>query len=137
MDIFEKLSLIILPILLTALIASIITRKHKDREKFNEAADRFQEAFIVQLNVLKDGVNSGKGDNSNIGEYLRAHYVSTHLNAFRTFENALSNRKRKPINRAWNKYCNFNQYSDKKNQEEIKKLALKYLKDVLRFAKHK
>jgi hypothetical protein len=126
-----------LPVLLAALFTSIITRKHKDREKFNEVADRFQEAFIIQLNVLEANVNPGRGDTSNIGEYLKAHFVSTHLNAFRTFKNSLSCRKGKAIDKAWAEYCNFNQYSDKNNQDAMRKLALKNLEGVLKFAKHK
>lgn len=50
MDIVEKLSLIILPILLTALLGSIITRKHKELEKFTDAAITFRNKV---LNVLE------------------------------------------------------------------------------------
>ncbi|MCP4576393.1 MAG: hypothetical protein GY846_08950 [Deltaproteobacteria bacterium] len=137
MDIFEKLSIIILPILITAFFASIIPRKLKERQGFNEASDKFYATFTKQLNFLEHNVNSDTGDTSNIGEYLRAHYVGTHLNAFSTFRNSLPGRRRKAIDRAWKEYCDFNQYSDKNNQEAMRALALKNLENVLKFAKHK
>ena len=107
------------------------------RQDFNKAADKFHDAFINQLNFLEHNVNSGTGDTSNIGEYLRAHRVATHLNAFRIFKNSLSDTDRVAIDKEWEKYCNFAQYSDKNNQEKMKALALKQLNDVLEFAKHK
>jgi hypothetical protein len=91
----------------------------------------FRNAFIIQLNFLKYNVNSGSGDTSNIGEYLKAHYVKSHLVAFEVFRNYLSIKERKAIDKAWIEYCNFNQYSNNKD------LALKNLEDVLEFAKHK
>jgi len=109
------------------------SRNREDRTiaEFNKAATTFRNAFIVQFNFLKYNVNSGSGDTSNVGEYLRTHYVSTHLKAFETFKCCLSARKIKAIDKKWTKYCNFNQYS--KNKE----LALKNLEDVLKFANHK
>ena len=107
------------------------------RQDFNKAAVTFRGAFVNQLNVLKSNVNSGKGDTSNIGEYLRAHYVGHHLSAFETFRNYLPNSKREAIDKAWEKYCNFAQYSDKNNEAKMKKLALECLGKVLFFAEHK
>jgi hypothetical protein len=49
MDIFEKLSFIILPILITALLGSILTRKHKEKERFNEAADTYSSKVHTAL----------------------------------------------------------------------------------------
>lgn len=100
-------------------------------QDFNKAATEFRNAFIIQLNFLKYNVNSGSGDTSNIGEYLKAHYVKSHLVAFEVFRNYLSIKERKAIDKAWIEYCNFNQYSNNKD------LALKNLEDVLEFAKHK
>ena len=105
--------------------------------EFNKAAYELRNAFIIQLNFLKYSVNSGSGDTSNIGEYLKTHYVKSHLIALEVFRNYLSTKERKAIDKAWSEYCNFNQYSDKNNQEAIRKLALKNLEDVLEFAKHK
>jgi hypothetical protein len=105
--------------------------------EFNKAAYELRNAFIVQLNLLKYNVNSGSGDTSNIGEYLRAHYVSNHLKAFETFKCCLTPREIESIDKAWGEYCNFKQYSDKNNQEAMRKLALKNLEGVLEFAKHK
>jgi hypothetical protein len=70
MDIFEKLSLIILPILITTFFASIIQRKLKERQSFNTAAGKFHGAFTKQLNFLEYNVNPGSGDTTNIGEFL-------------------------------------------------------------------
>lgn len=105
--------------------------------EFNKAADKFRDTFIVQLNVLESDVNSGSGDTSDIGGYLNSRYVATHLNAFRTFKYSLSDKERIAIDRAWEKYCDFKQYSDKNNQKEMKKLALKNLEEILKFAEHK
>ena len=107
------------------------------KQDFNRAAATFRCAFVNQLNVLKSNVNSGRGDTSNVGEYLRAHYVGYHLSAFETFRNYLSTSEREAIDKAWNEYCNFAQYSDKNKQEEMRELALKNLNEILKFAKHK
>ena len=108
-----------------------------NRQDFNKAAAEFRNAFTNQLNVLKSDVNSGRGDTSNIGEYLRAHYVGYHLSAFEVFRNYLTPKERISMDSMWKEYCNFNQYSDKNNQEAMRKLALKNLNYVLKFAKHK
>lgn len=105
--------------------------------EFNKAAAKFRIAFINQLNYLKSDVNTGSGDTSNIGEYLHSHYVSYHLIAFEVFRNYLIPKEKVAIGEAWEKYRNFAQYSDKNNETKMKKLALKHLKDVLKFAKHK
>lgn len=49
MEIFEKLCLIILPLLITAFLYSIITRKQKEREKFNDAASAFRNKVLNAL----------------------------------------------------------------------------------------
>jgi hypothetical protein len=49
MEILEKLSFIFLPILLTALFASIIPRKLKERKKFNTAATVFRNKILTEL----------------------------------------------------------------------------------------
>ncbi len=49
MEIFEKLSFIILPLLITAFLYSIITRKQKEREKFNDAAAAFRNKVLNAL----------------------------------------------------------------------------------------
>ncbi len=126
-----------LPVLLAALLTSIITRKLKDKERFNKAADKFYGAFINQLTFLKSNINPGSGDTSNIGEYLRAHRVRYHQNAFEIFCKCLSGSERKSIDKAWAEYCDFNQYSEKNNQKEARDLALKNIEGVLEFAKHK
>lgn len=121
----------------------LIQKTHKSaldlaqRQDFNRAADKFHDAFINQLNFLEYNTNTGTGDTSNIGGYLSAHYVGTHLKAFRIFKNSLSDTDRAAIDKAWEKYCDFTQYSDKNNQEKMKALALVRLNDVLKFTKHK
>jgi hypothetical protein len=49
MEIFEKLGFIILPLLITAFLYSIITRKQKEREKFNDAAAAFRNKVLNAL----------------------------------------------------------------------------------------
>ncbi len=51
-EIIEKLSFILLPILIGVLLTSIITRKHKEKERFNEAKDRLHAAFNPTLGQL-------------------------------------------------------------------------------------
>ncbi|MBU4462613.1 MAG: hypothetical protein KKB05_01545 [Proteobacteria bacterium] len=123
--------------ILGAYIGYYFSTRLINRQDFNKAAAEFRNAFTNQLNVLKSNVNSGRGDTSNIGEYLRAHYVGYHLSTFEVFRNYLTPKERVSIDSTWKEYCNFNQYSDKNNQEAMRKLALKNLKDVLKFAKHK
>jgi len=54
MDIIEKLSIVILPILVAALLTSVIRRKHKDKERFNLACDAINFAFNSELATLKN-----------------------------------------------------------------------------------
>lgn len=121
----------IIGVLVGSFIGYYFSTRLINRQDFNKAATEFRNAFIIQLNFLKYNVNSGSGDTSNIGEYLKAHYVKSHLVALEVFRNYLSIKERKAIDKAWIKYCNFNQYSNNKD------LALKNLEDVLEFAKHK
>jgi len=123
--------------ILGAYIGYYFSTRLINRQDFNKAASEFRYAFINQLNFLKSDVNTGSGDTSNIGEYLKSHYVSYHLSAFEVFRNYLTPKERISIDSMWKEYCNFNQYSDKNNQEAMKKLALKNLKEILKFAKHK
>ena len=121
----------IIGVLVGGFIGYYFSTRLINRQDFNKAATEFRNAFIIQLNFLKYNVNFGSGDTSNIGEYLKAHYVKSHLVAFEVFRNYLSTKERKAIDKAWVEYCNFNQYSNNKD------LALKNLEDVLKFAKHK
>ncbi|MBC8417156.1 MAG: hypothetical protein H8E10_01005 [Desulfobacterales bacterium] len=117
--------------ILGACIGYYFSTRLINRQDFNKAASEFRNAFINQLNFLKFGVNTGSGDTSNIGEYLKAHYVGYHLSAFEVFRNYLTPEERVAIDKVWEKYCNFAQYSNNKD------LALKNLKEILKFAKHK
>jgi len=121
----------IIGVLIGSFIGYYFSTRLINRQDFNKAATEFRNAFIIQLNFLKYNVSSGSGDTSNIGEYLKAHYVGSHLIVFEVFRNYLTPKKRVAIDKAWEKYCNFAQYSNDKE------LALENLKDVLEFAKHK
>jgi hypothetical protein len=123
--------------ILGAYIGYYFSTRLINRQDFNKAASEFRNAFINQLNFLKSGVNTGSGDTSNIGEYLRANYVGSHLSAFEVFKNYLPTSERVAIDKAWEEYRNFAQYSNKGNKEEFKNLALERIKDVLKFAEHK
>jgi hypothetical protein len=127
----------IIGVLIGGFIGYYFSTRLINRQDFNKAATEFRNTFIVQINFLKYNVNSGSGDTSNIGEYLKAYYVKSHLIAFEVFRNFLSVSERKAIDVVWTEYCNFKQYSDKNNQKEARELALKNLDGVLKFAKHK
>ena len=136
--IHKILGFVILPALLTAFFASIIPRKLEERRQFNEAAKIFQDAFAPQLTFLKHNTNvGGIGSTDDISGLLRFGYVHYHLKAFEVFRSYLPARKRAAIDKAWEKYCNFAQYSDKNNEAKMKTLALDQIKKILKFAEHK
>jgi len=136
--IYKILGFVILPALLTAFFASIIPRKLEERRRFNEAAKTFQDALVPQLSFLKHNTNvGGIGSTDDISGLLRFGYVHYHLKAFEVFRGCLSAKKRVAIDKAWKKYCNFAQYSDKNNKENMKTLAIERIEEILKYAKHK
>jgi hypothetical protein len=153
--IYKILGFVILPALLTAFFASIIPRKLKERQRFNEAAKTFQDAFVPQLSFLKHNTNiGGIGSTDDISELLSFGYVHYHLKAFEVFKGYLSTKKRADIDKAWQKcyypddpkILNVSRFSNKssngeqKSKEELKKLtleAIERIEEILKFAKHK
>ena len=106
MDIFEKLSLIILPILITAFFASIIPRKLKERQRFNNAATAFRDAFLQEIAFLQynTGLNGTQSTDCSIAQFLRTGMVQRHTEALVIFRKHLSLLQRRSIDKAWKEY---------------------------------
>ena len=106
MDIFEKLSLIILPILITAFFASIIPRKLKERQRFNESATAFRDAFRHEIAFLgyNTGIKGAQSTDGSISQFLRTGMVHRHTEALIAFKKNLSSLQRRSIDKAWQKY---------------------------------
>jgi len=106
MDIFDKLILIILPILITALFASIIPRKLKERQGFNEAATAFRDAFRYEIAFLgyNTGIKGAQSTDGSISQFLRTGMVHRHTEALIAFKKNLSTLQRRSIDKAWQKY---------------------------------
>jgi len=108
------------------------------RQEFNKAATEFRNAFYPELIFLKHNARiDGCGSSDDLGEFLRFGYLHRHLKAFETFKTYLTSEERMAIKKKWDEYCNFTQYSDKTNEAELKKLALKGIKKILKFTEHK
>lgn len=106
MDIFEKLSLIILPILITAFFASVIPRKLKERQRFNEAATAFRDAFRHEIAFLRynTGIKGAQSTDGSISQFLRTGMVHRHTEALITFKKNLSSLQKRSIDKAWKEY---------------------------------
>jgi hypothetical protein len=106
--------------------------------EFNKATTIFRNAFSNELIFLKHNAIVGKmGSTDNLGECLRAGYIARHLKAFEIFKTYLTPKERMAIEKKWEKYCNFAQYSDKANEVELKKLAIERIEEILKFAEHR
>ena len=104
---------------------------------YNKAATDFREAFLPEATFLKHNANiGGLGSSNDLKEILRDGYLR-HLKAFEIFKTYLTPKKRIAIEKKWEEYCNFAQYSDKANEVELKKLALKHIEAILKFTEHK
>jgi len=107
--------------------------------EFNKATAVFRVAFLPETAFLKDNTCLPECERpyTTLNEFLRAGYTFRHLKALNTFKGYLPSEERMAIDRAWEKYCNFAQYSDKNNEAELKKVALENIEEILKFAKHK
>lgn len=147
MDIFKTLVYIIFPVLIAAFFASIIPRKRQERQRFNEAADRFKEAFTEEIRFL-DRSYAFDRTLRDIPEVLAA-ASGKHEAAFIRFMIVLSKRKKKKIKKAWKEYTGenkllgeytFRQYATRdniKNAESIRNCVLDRVEKILNFANHK
>lgn len=95
----EKIAFIALPILLTALLGSIINRSLKDRDAFVSACVSFKNAFKDELAILKNPTS----EDSCPYDLLNGAF-DKHRKAVHDFGLALSNRKRRLFYEAWYQY---------------------------------
>lgn len=107
--------------------------------EFNKSATEFRNAFLCELIFLKYNACLPECERTytTLQEFLRAGYIFRHLKAFDTFRDHLPTGERVAIDKAWEEYCNFEQYSDKNNEADLKKLALERIEKILKFAEHK
>lgn len=98
MNIFEKFSIVIIPVLLTALLGSIITRKIKERQGFVDAAVEFRKVFNQ---VLVD-IQSGR---YGFGTPVSDDIIKTHCVVYLNFRHYLHGACRRQYDEAWNQYC--------------------------------
>jgi hypothetical protein len=97
MEIFEKLSLIFLPILLTAFFISIIPRKLKERQRFIEATVEFRKIF----NQALVDTQSGRHD---FGTPVSDDIIKLHRVAYLNFLPHFRGGYRNQYNEAWDQY---------------------------------
>lgn len=148
----EKIGIAILPVLVAALLASIISRKNKDKERFNLACDNLHQSFLDTVNMFS---------NQDITAGLYEHLVASfplHKKAVIDFRRHLNWFRHRGLDGAWNDY----RYGIKKAYpppekelqiphlvqyyeglawndeiEETKKLVLRRIHKILSYAKSK
>lgn len=125
--------------------------------EFNKAAAEFKNAFLPEIIYLNHNACieeiSGRGDN--IHSLLRYAYLRRHLPAFEIFRSQMDVIERRHIDMAWDAYCHPDGIpkddSDKKEftldgyfriieasgEEQAKRIALKKINNILKFAKTK
>ena len=133
-----------LPILLTALIGSIIYRKHKEKERFDAACNVFLSAFTNELAFL---VSDTKPQSSMHGTTydILGKSLNKHRHAIDVFGRALAKRKRKGFDKAWQEYLYPSGYNEKAphplldyadgDDFEKRKLAHSKISELLKYAK--
>lgn len=130
-----------LPVLLAALLTSVITRKHKERERFNNAADEFRTTFIEEQRLLSyDSLADRTGTNAH-GIIKAA--IDRHEIAMIKFKPFVRKTDIEAYEKAWKEYAgdskHLEQYSCTRSIEipEKKKLALERMNTLLKFAEPK
>jgi len=134
MNIFEKLSLIILPILITAFFASIIPRKLKERQRFNETATMFRDAFRHEIAFLRynTGIKGSQSSDGSIATFLHTGAVHRHTEALITFRKHLSPVRRRSVDKAWKEYqTQITGYNSVPMSEKDKETALEIIEAFL------
>ncbi len=115
MEIFEKLSLIILPILVATFFASLIPRKFNERQKFIEAVTEFRKTFnqaLVDIQSSRFGII-----NDDIIKNCRVAYLN-----FRPYLHGKYHRQY--YDETWDRYCrNFPSADTEKAVESLLKFT--------------
>lgn len=91
----QTIAIVLLPVFLTALLTSILTRHFKDRDKFTEAAGVFKSAFNKA--IIRLGTESGRY------REILADEFPVHRNAMIIFREHLGKRKA-GFDKAWKEY---------------------------------
>lgn len=104
--------------------------------EFNKAATAFRNAFHCELVYLKYNARLPECERTytNLKEFLKAGYIFRHLKAFDIFRDYLPTKERIAIDKAWEEYCDFEQYSNKNNERDLKNIALKNIEKIFKFA---
>jgi len=139
--------------MISSYIAHIFSERRDRRKEFNDAAAKFQNAFIDVKVFLEFGAI---GRNSpivtdNVNEFLGTYRIE-HLKAVVEFKAFLNKRERRRIEKAWNEYCHpeevpkdkyerrdftFNGYfhiQETRGKEAAKGIALEKINGILKFA---
>ena len=130
----EKLLIWALPVLLAALLSSIIMRKHKANERFNLAGDALREAFAPELTRLQTSEAFGLTE---IPDMLKVgfakHYAA--INEFRFF---LKGDDLNAFNKAWDQYQNDKNFTKYMMQPDGggPDNAIEDIQDILKFTKN-
>jgi hypothetical protein len=106
-----------LSILLTALLTSITSRKHKDKERFNHACDALRSAFNQELAALK----SPSCDNPVDPYMLLVASFDKHRTAIEEFRPFIKKSRQRKFDQAWRNY-----YAYDNTGEESTEFLLKY-----------
>jgi hypothetical protein len=97
-----KIYFILLPVLVTALLYSVITRRHQERGTFNIAAVTFRSKFLSEIEGLYPIPVNWPGS-IEIEPFLRSKF-SKLQSAVEEFKGCLSGRRQRRFDKAWIKY---------------------------------
>ncbi len=136
----------------------LIQKTHKNaidlmqRQKFNEAASQFRNAFLGAILYLRDNIRiEGTGTSDKINEFLGT-LIFMHMEALTSFESFLDATERKRMHCVWDEYCHpkgipqdpnekidfrFNDYriiEEAEGAEKAKEVALQKIYKMLKFA---
>jgi hypothetical protein len=131
-----------LPVLLGALLTSVITRKHKERERFNDAAAEFRAAFIEEQRLLDHNSFADRASAGSASSIIK-NAIHNHERAMIKFEPFICHSRIEDYKKAWHDYAGdnngFPQYTGDTaiKKEKGRKLALDRINNLLEFAKHK
>ena len=149
MNIFEKFSIVILPILLTAFFASIIPRKLKERFAFKQAAEQFRLAFWPEVEFLDKQfiVDRASVNVTRKSCDVLFDAVGRHQEAVFIFQDHLGCINKYRFKKTWQQYCEggsdikyFREEYPCENelqQSFSEEKALKRINAILKFAKPK
>ncbi|MGP8153583.1 MAG: hypothetical protein ACLQBQ_05500 [Smithella sp.] len=129
-----------LPVLLGALLTSVITRKHKSKERFNKAAAAFRATFVDEIFRMRRGVDILHGRFGERPEEI----AITNEKAKIIFEVYLPQKELVGFNAAWEKYKNPGEINkincnpiDPEYGKKLGNIYLSHINNLLEYAKPK